>query len=99
MDQRDNEPEEDSRSAEKELVDATIKLVRLMANLSIDPSIGEVLGSKNPNALEVKFKYPLKTSNFSQSLTEVCYFSHCIFVFCTIYYSIFCRCSLKCSYP
>ena len=35
--------------AEVELRDATIKLIRLLANISIDPSIGMEVGSKNDN--------------------------------------------------
>lgn len=41
-----------SRAGEREFVDATIKLVRLLANLSIDEKIGAALGSK-PDTLEV----------------------------------------------
>lgn len=48
------EADNDSRSAERELVHATVKLVRLLANLSMDANIGRVLGSKNANALEVR---------------------------------------------
>ena len=38
--------DDDSRSGEREFLDATIKLVRLLANLSIDADIGSALGAR-----------------------------------------------------
>ena len=38
--------DEETRSGEREFLDATIKMVRLLANLSIDVTIGTALGSR-----------------------------------------------------
>lgn len=38
--------EEGSRSSEREFLDATIKMVRLLANLCIDPEIGAAMGAR-----------------------------------------------------
>lgn len=54
--------DDDSRSGEREFLDATIKLVRLLANLSIDADIGSALGARL-DTLEV----------FTTSITDIYY--------------------------
>jgi hypothetical protein len=53
LDAADDEEEEQQfevdQAAEVELRDATIKLVRLLANLCIDPSTGLSVGSRHDN--------------------------------------------------
>lgn len=46
---------EEGRSGEREFLDATIKMVRLLANLSIDSEIGTMLGSR-VSVLEVSLQ-------------------------------------------
>lgn len=52
QDQEQDQEEQNSRGVDREFIDATIKLVRLLANLSIDEQTGTALGSK-ANTLEV----------------------------------------------
>lgn len=60
-DENDEEEEDDEsyeidENAELELRDATIKLIRLLANISIDQTVGLAVGSKYEN-LQVNFVF------------------------------------------
>jgi hypothetical protein len=69
-DKDDDDEYEIDHAAETELKDATIKLVRLLANISIDADVGMEVGSKREN-LETLLELLMSSTNNEEMLLNV----------------------------